>query len=790
MTVQDGQEQDARDFPTDLRGEASREPSWPGRAALVWLPFALAALFYAPLLLGVRTFPRGDFTDHFLPFSLFQRSALAAGQLPIWNPYTYSGHPFLADVQAAVFYPISNLILAATLPVAEAAARLYLLQVEAVVHIALAGLFSALLVEALTHSRAAALVAGVSFAFSGYLTGYPPLQLAVLRTAVWLPAILWCVLAAWQARRGLLWWSGAGVALAVAFLAGHPQTYLLTLYALAAWLALLAVVDRRDRSRVMRGIGGALWMAGAAAGLSAAQWLPSLEFLRLSVRADVSYAFVSGGFPLQDSWQLLLPGVLTTYSPLYIGVGGLQLALCALIWAVACGSQARADVRGALPWRVGVGFFGGMAFLALLASYGANGPFYPLLYRFAPGWNLFRGQERAAYLVALALCVLAGYGLALTPRVGDAWRRRGALWGGAVMVAGVYAFGLLWQMAGRTAIGNGAYLLIAARTLIVGAAVALMVWLPDWPRRKVQLLAVMVVGMLFVANAGTNLDAGTPSERAQVAPEIRAVQQAVAESDPASGVPGRVYNEYRVYDDYGMRAQVEDVWGSSPLRLARYARLFEGFPLDRMWRLLGVEHVLTWRRELFGPTELLADFPKASDTTYLHRLPGPHPRAWWVNAVQVVGDDTAWQMLADHQVDLGGVALVAQPIGVEIAVAPGEAAVRLTRLAHHRLRVEVSRAAPGFLVVAENWMPGWRVTQVRCAEPAACLPGSAPGDLLQPVRADLTLVGVPVPAGEVAFDLVYAPASVRWGLWISGMTALLLVALIGGSVLRRRSEGA
>ena len=78
--------------------------------------FALTAAFYSPLLLGLHSFPPGDFTDHFLPFSLFQRAELLAGRLPLWNPYTFSGHPFLADVQAAVFYPLSNLVLALTLP--------------------------------------------------------------------------------------------------------------------------------------------------------------------------------------------------------------------------------------------------------------------------------------------------------------------------------------------------------------------------------------------------------------------------------------------------------------------------------------------------------------------------------------------------------------------------------------------------------------------------------------------------------------------------------------------------
>ena len=43
----------------------------PGGALAAFL--TLAALFYLPLLLGLRTFPDGDFTHHFLPFSLLQQ---------------------------------------------------------------------------------------------------------------------------------------------------------------------------------------------------------------------------------------------------------------------------------------------------------------------------------------------------------------------------------------------------------------------------------------------------------------------------------------------------------------------------------------------------------------------------------------------------------------------------------------------------------------------------------------------------------------------------------------------
>ena len=48
----------------------------PAIVALIYL--AVALLFYAPIVFGIRTFPDGDFTHHFLPFSLFQQQSLLA----------------------------------------------------------------------------------------------------------------------------------------------------------------------------------------------------------------------------------------------------------------------------------------------------------------------------------------------------------------------------------------------------------------------------------------------------------------------------------------------------------------------------------------------------------------------------------------------------------------------------------------------------------------------------------------------------------------------------------------
>lgn len=94
-------------------------------------------------------------------------------------------------MQTAVYYPLSNILLLLILPFQSASSRLYFLQLEAALQTALTGFFVYLLVRTLTKRRAAGFVAGCIFALSGYLTGYPPLQLAILRTAIWLPLIMW-----------------------------------------------------------------------------------------------------------------------------------------------------------------------------------------------------------------------------------------------------------------------------------------------------------------------------------------------------------------------------------------------------------------------------------------------------------------------------------------------------------------------------------------------------------------------------------------------------------------------
>src|SRR5476651_1034126 len=60
----------------------------------------------------------GDLPSQFVPWRAFAAASLRAGHLPLWNPYTYAGEPFLGGFQSAVLYPLNLVFLC--LPLARA----------------------------------------------------------------------------------------------------------------------------------------------------------------------------------------------------------------------------------------------------------------------------------------------------------------------------------------------------------------------------------------------------------------------------------------------------------------------------------------------------------------------------------------------------------------------------------------------------------------------------------------------------------------------------------------------
>lgn len=116
-----------------------------------------------------------DVIGQIYPWKHFTIQNLKAGQIPLWNPYSFSGTPHLANYQSAVFSPFNLLFF--VLPFIDAWSVLVLLQPL------LAGLFMYLLMRELGPKRPGSLISSIAFMFCGFLTtwmGYATLGYAIL----------------------------------------------------------------------------------------------------------------------------------------------------------------------------------------------------------------------------------------------------------------------------------------------------------------------------------------------------------------------------------------------------------------------------------------------------------------------------------------------------------------------------------------------------------------------------------------------------------------------------------
>lgn len=731
-----------------------------GRRAAIHLP-ALGlwtvglAIFFAPLLLGTAHIANGDFSGQFHAFGLFQMREMAAGRFPLWSPGSLSGFPFAADPQSAAFYPPRWITILLSLPWRF---PYYALQLEAVAHVWLAGAFTYLLAYDMTGRRVAALTAAAAFGLGGYLTSYPILQLAILETIAWLPLALLLLRRAVVHERGAPPLVAAGLVLGLSALAGHPQTLLHVAYAAAAYYLFLVWRARWRWPAVAK---GGLLLAGIGLGLSAAALLPTARYVAVTNRADVTYAFVSTGFPLLDYLQMAVPGALTLWSPQYVGLVALVFA------ALALAGRRRAPAADPAPAggvaRSEIAFWGIVALLAAWLSLGDNGILFQLAHRFAPGFSFFRQQERLVGLFSLAVALLAAQGVALwlrddgreRPRLSGAEGRALLLAGGLLLLAGITLAAMREQV-------DGGWRLVWLRqcALLIPPAVLLMAG-----RRRsgaaVFVLLLLTVDLFFAVRPAHVMSAGPPSLFWPRPAWLEPLQD-----DRAS----RLDSQNLFHANLGEIYDLQDIRGISPLKPALVER-YEELPRRLRWQLLNVTHVLAREplEEGLTPVAPIVEsiIPGETLPATVYRFDDARPRAWLSYEPVIAPDDAAAlaAVRSPHFDAARQVVLLPEAATAAATVVSGQGAVSVTPQPRgHDIAVETD--APGILVISEFALDGWRATVDGVAQPL--------------LEANAGLMALPIPAGSHAVTLRYRPLDVVIGAAVS------LLALVAAVVLLRQ----
>ena len=759
------------------------------------LAFWLAAALAWPLTGAVVPW---DSKNHFYPMLRYLGDALAQGELPLWNPYHFSGHPAAADPQSLLFTP--TMVLFGWL-VPKPSMTLFDLVVFA--HLLPGALAFPFLFRRRGWHPAGAVVAAMIFVLggsaaarlqhTGIIFGYGLYPLALLLLEEALERVSWRLSLAFAIVASLM-------------VCGRDQVAFLCALSLIARAVHLAAASGTPLPYLRRRLPllGLMGLVGVA--LLAVPVLLSLQFLGTSTRPSFGFGVAAmGSLPPESlatvlfadifgslrwtydywgpDWHSLAEGTWTDRATNYLFVGTVP-ALLVLWHGIAARRLLAREFRFFLVFGIAV----------LVYALGRYTPVFSVIFDSLPGVRLYRRPADATFLINIVLAFAGGYLVHRFVREG-APRLTALRESAAAALPSAIAVALV-----AAAIAAGVYCAIPARQTAAAAAqiggtlavvallVALMRRSSGSARERVGLACLLVAATgaeLIWRNAACALNAepaGRYAVFATLPPEqARGLEVLRAElgARHAKGERPRVeiLGLTGGWQNAAMTLGLEDTIGYNPLRIAEYAEAigpgenavdpnlrqfpgtFRGYRC-RLASLLGLEYLVLDR-----PIEKLPKhFPRItgatvlyqSPTMWIYRLSPGAPRASLATHLLKVDSESVLHEAELPEFDRRTTALVerdqADLLQADFGLrddspepAPAEGGVTITQYRRNAVSLAVQTDRNAVVVLHDIYYPGWE----------AFVDGK-PARIL---RTNLLFRGVEVGPGRHHVEFVYRPFS-------------------------------
>ncbi|MEA2573395.1 MAG: hypothetical protein QOH93_693 [Chloroflexia bacterium] len=740
-----------------------------------------------------------DVADYFYPYVTYSIQRLRTGQFPLWNPYILTGTPFLASSQPAVLDPVNLVaLLAGPYDYWTWAAWLRL---------ALLGFTTYGFMRALGRSTAAGIAAGVVFMLCGFAAVW--LNYSITWSLTWMPALFWASTRLLQTGR-LPWVGLTAASVGALLLGGHPETQFLCALMWAAYIMYALFVFRAGSRQRLAGLGQVAASGILGLGVAAVQFVPTLDFMltsgALGARSadiqpfnlgEMALRFISQlfpnwtGTPLTDSYWVRPE--LTNFNEQTGYVGLLALGL-GVLGAVAMWRRDRL-----------VPFFAESTVLALLLAVRAPG------FHLVKALPVLSAGHGVRWLIVFSFfgAVLAGYGLDAvvkhspgTRKARDTglWLASGALAAFALML-GIYlgVRDLGWDRAWSPMLSHVdmARLLYPVQLannwpvvfLGLGALILLARWRGWIPAAATPaLLVALLYADLWTFGNGYN----PTTPRAAIMPPTQTTNY-LAEHLGHDRMAGTI-NLLR--PNVAMLFGLRDLRGYEPIVDGTFAHLYDDFyhqartrvfdvqrkqdleltaTDQRQLNIAGVRYIATVRKpRVVGSAKPYA-FILQEQRTALYENLEAFPRAYVVFGSRVVPDSEAAiaalrspELDPDRTVVLDAGEEAATPANLDRTSAP------VTWLVDdpERTEVEATLPKPGWLVLSDNYAPGWE----------AEIDGS-PTPIL---RGNVAFRAVALPAGRHTVSFHYSPRIFYIAATISALSTAIVLALGIIHLLRQR----
>ncbi|VFU07780.1 conserved membrane protein of unknown function [Methylocella tundrae] len=782
--------------------ERLQAPVWTGRASFfaVMALLAFLGLALACWLVSGAVVP-WDSKNHFYPMFRFLADALHRGEIPLWNPYHFAGHPSVADPQSLLFTP-SMVLFALIAPNAS----MQLFDGVILAHLAFGGLCMLGLFRRRRWSPAGAVLAALIFMLGGAASSRLQ-HTGMIISYSFFPAALWCLEIALE-RRSYRFAVLFGVFAALMTLGRDQVAYLLCM--VLAGRVIFAIAQSGAAFAYLRARLGVLALAACVIG--AILFVPALltmQFLGDSNRPGIAFGVAAAG-------SLAPVNLITLIVPNFFG----SLDHLYDYWGPDYDTMTRADWTdravdylfvGTLPillfvWhglaagRIfarGIRFFLIVLVVAALYSLGRYTPFFSLAFDWIRGVSLYRRPADATFILNIALAFGSGYllhryvvdglpGFFGAPPRWFGWALAAAT---TLAVAGLIGTGLAFSLReGRVATSIG-QLGVSAAIGLVGAA--LLFALQDRRRRALAagLFVLITGGEIVWRNAASSLNAEpvsrysvfatmTPGEAAGVALLRREIAAKTHDGEHPRveilGLPGPWQNA-------SMALKLENTVGYNPLRIDGYERAvgpgdnagdpnlrhfpgtFRGYKC-RLASLLGLEYLVLDRPLTRLPRHVPR--PKAaliysSDNMYIYKLGKAAPRAYFAPDVKIVDSE---QVLDEHvmpdfdrthealidQANLDDLRQVRDRVSdasfnAPPVATPDPSRVEITNYSDNAVTLDVDADKAGIVVLHDLFYPGWEVRVDGKPQPM--------------LKANILFRGVEVPAGRHSIEFAFRPLS-------------------------------
>jgi Bacterial membrane protein YfhO len=771
----------------------------PQRQALMAFALILAAWALAASLWPLTgTVVPWDSKNQFYPTLRYLGSALAHGELPLWNPYHFGGHPSAADPQSLLFTP-TMLLFGWLVP--EPSMQLF--DVVVFAHFLPGALAFVPLFRRRGWHLAGAVAAALIFMLGGSATarlqhtgmifsyGFFPLAFLLLEEAL--------------DRRSYLYGLLFAVCAAMMVIGRDQVAFLcaLTLIALAAqrvWTAPRSLAYLRSR------LGLLLFMGVVGGALLVVPIVLTMQFLATSTRPSFGFGVAAmGSLPPESlatilfgnvfgslrwtydywgpDWHSLSEGTWTDRATNYLFVGTIPALL--LLWhGIAGGRLFAREFR----------FFLVVGIAALFYALGRYTPGFEVIFDHIPGVNLYRRPADATFLINIALAFASGYLVHRYVTEGlPKWNRAslGRLWAALPLlalgllvaaIASALAFAIKGGHMSPAVIEISVSLAAAALTI---AVITRMSGVSRWREATALVLVTLTGAELIGRHAASALNA-EPAERytvfTKLPPEqlqgLQILKRELAERHARGEYPRvEILGLKGAWQNASMVLGIEDIIGYNPLRLADYERAigpgenaedpnlrrfptsFRGYKCQ-LASLLGLDYVVLDR-----PVEKLPrHFPRLTGAEvvygtgrmWIYRLNTSVPRAYVAHHVTPVDSEAVlgleelpeFNRETEALIDDESMALLKAsygPAGSARDKAKGEA--RIVSYQRNSIALEVENRENGVLVLHDIHYPGWEAW--------------VDGERRPILRANLLFRGVEIGPGRHRVEFHFRPMSLE-----------------------------